>query len=218
MTRLIQVVALVVAGVVGLIAGELTWHWAMAATGGLELSTRFTASGAGVEARVLQRDFTKRVASVGETPRSVQCRPDLVARVGAVSRCDASFKASGFPDSGDRALPARSGWLADNAEYLVTKVEGKAVSVDITPGLRVDHLESALAQMLHTATYLDCPRTGLRARFGETVRCQGTYGYPEGPCIGDVSPGRCTLTVAVDRVDGMSLDLRIAHVEPPTGR
>lgn len=176
-----------------------------------------------VEARVLERDFRQRLPNVAFGRIAVSCGGDLAARPGSTAHCDARFPGtwkSGTP----QATRDSSGWLADRADYAVTRVDGRTVEYGITPGLSNAMLENALSQDLGTATYLLCPPDGITGVAGTTAECQANYGYPDGPCAdpfvdeqGRAAQAlrRCTLLVGIQQVSGVSLDLKILRVTPP---
>lgn len=202
------------------------------AYGGLPLHPRAPRPNAGeftlkqpvesVSARILKRDFASRLRDSGFRPESLTCRDDLRASPGSTSHCDAEFSKD-WKTGTRRAQRTSSGWLADRADYTVTRVFDRTVEYTVTPGLGAATLENALARDLGTATYLQCPEDGIVGTAGATVSCQANYSFSD-DCSDPLFDKqgrrsavsrRCTLLVGVQNVAGFSLDLSILHVTPP---
>lgn len=161
-----------------------------------------------VPPHILARDFHDRLAHSGSAPAAVTCWQYLLAKPGATAHCEARFK--GWFKGPDRP-PVRtgSGWLADRAEYTVTRVTGRSVEFTITPGLSNDVLPLALQwDELVDGAVVDCHggRGGsIEGVAGTAETCTAQYGQPNHPCFGK----KCLLRVGVDQVSGLSLDLKI---------
>jgi hypothetical protein len=157
---------------------------------------------------VLERDFHNRLAHSGSAPAAVTCWQYLLAKPGATAHCEARFK-TWFKGPDRPAVRTQSGWLADRAEYTVTRVTGRSIEFTITPGLSHDVLPLALRlDGLVDVASLDCHggRGGsIEGVAGTAETCTAQYADLRHPCFGK----KCLLRVGVDRVSGLSLDLKI---------
>jgi hypothetical protein len=159
-----------------------------------------------VPPRVLARDFHDRLARSGSAPAAVTCWQYLLAKPGATAHCEARFK-TWFKGPELPPVRTRSGWLADRAEYTVTRVTGRSVEFAITPGLSGAVLPLALQwDELVDDALVDCHGGGgIEGVAGTAETCTAQYVEPRHPCFGE----KCLLRVGVDRVYGLSLDLKI---------
>ena len=144
-----------------------------------------TSSKAAVSATDLQKDLTDRLTNAGNPAKSITCNDELVGEVGKTARCDVVFSDTNSVE----------------AVFTATKVEGTTVSYEIAPQLTKDQLQKAVGGLTATSSSTVACDSGLNGKVGATAKCE---------VIQDGTPSK--RTVAVERVEGLSMDLNVVQV------
>ncbi|MDX1874257.1 DUF4333 domain-containing protein [Mycolicibacterium sp. 120266] len=139
-----------------------------------------------VSAAALQKMVTDQLTAAGVTPQRVDCRQDLLGRVGQTARCDVTV------------TPVNS----FEPIISVTAVDGAQISYAMTPSVTTGQLQVAVADMVGRSTTtapeaVSC-ESGLAGTVGATAYCTVT--------VGGVATRQA---VAVTRVQGLSMEYRL---------
>lgn len=140
-------------------------------------------SKAAVSAADLQKDLTDRLTKAGNPPKSVTCAEDLTGEVGKTAKCEVVM----------------SDVNSVEAVFTATKVEGTTVSYEISPELTKDQLQKAVGGIT-SSSGVACD-SGLAGKVGEKTRCEVSV---------DGTPTK--RTVAVTKVEGLSMDLDVVQI------